>query len=135
MHESQRTVTSEELAAALGMNAVVLRRTLSALRSARILRGEKGHGGGWALVRELDSLTLRDVYEAVGGSTLFLIGPRNDHTRCPIEVAVDRSITSVLDEAEALILAKLGTVSVTSLLATARGRRSIAARKEIHHHA
>jgi DNA-binding IscR family transcriptional regulator len=134
MHECQRTMTSEELATALGMNAVVLRRTLSALREARILRGDKGHGGGWALAREIDSLTLRDVYQAIGGHSLFFIGPRNDHTRCPIEAAVGRSIVEVLDDAEALVLERLGKISVASLFATGRGRRPKHARKEIHHH-
>jgi len=134
MHEAERTITSEELAAALAMNAVVLRRTLSALRAAGILRGEKGHGGGWTVARNIASLSLRDIYEAVGEPSLFVIGPRDEATRCPIEHAVDRSIDAVLAEAEALILDRLGTVSVAELLAGARGRRP-RAHKEIHSHA
>jgi DNA-binding IscR family transcriptional regulator len=61
--EAGRTFTSEELADRLRMNAVVLRRTLSALQRAHILRGAKGHGGGWGLARDLASVSLGRVLD------------------------------------------------------------------------
>lgn len=135
MSEAERTLTSEELAASLRMNAVVLRRTLAALRAAGIVHGDKGHGGGWALARELASISLGDVYRALGCASLFTIGPRNDRTRCPIERAVDTSIGTVLDEAETLVITRLAAIPVASLLVDARGRTAAGSRKELHVHA
>ncbi|MBX3160686.1 MAG: Rrf2 family transcriptional regulator [Deltaproteobacteria bacterium] len=131
MVEAERPLTSEELADGLRMNAVVLRRILSALRGAKILRGEKGHGGGWTLARDLGAVSLGDVLEAVGGASLFTIGPRNDDSRCPIERAADGAIAEVLDEAESLITSRLQAIPVASLLEDAR--RGLA-RKDIHDH-
>ncbi len=49
--EQGEVITSEALAAMLAANPVVLRRTLTKLREAGIVRAEKGHGGGWSLAR------------------------------------------------------------------------------------
>ena len=135
LREANRSLTSEELAAALDMNAVVLRRLLSALRSARIVTGEKGHGGGWSVAANLDELSLADVFAAVDPS-LFAIGPRDDRTRCPIEQTVDGAIADVLDAAERLVRERLAKISVASVLATARRRRRTGSHhKELHSHA
>ena len=122
MSEAERTLTSDELAASLRMNAVVLRRTLSALRDAGILRGAKGHGGGWELARDLASVSLAEVLQALGGASLFAIGPRNAKPRCPIEQAVDREIGLILDDAERLITHRMQAISVASLIAGGRRR-------------
>jgi DNA-binding IscR family transcriptional regulator len=132
MPEDERAVTSEDLATSMRMNAVVLRRTLSALRDAGILRGEKGHGGGWALARDLADVSLGDVLDALG-TTLFAIGPRNEKPGCPIEQDVDRAIAGVLGEAEELIGRRLHAIPVASILA--KGRRHPPRKKELHVHA
>jgi Rrf2 family protein len=132
MSDVEGPVTSEALAERLRMNAVVLRRTLAALREAGIVRGEKGHGGGWALARDLASVSLDDVLVAIGAATLFSIGPRDEATKCPIEQAVDRAIGAVLVDAETLITRRLRGISVASLVA--RGRRRLHQAKEIHSH-
>lgn len=135
MSEADRTLTSEELAASLQMNAVVLRRTLSALRTAGIVRGDKGHGGGWALARDLAAVSLADVLDAIGSSTLFAIGPRDDRTRCPVEQAVDHAITTVLADAERQIHRELRAIPVAKLVAGGRGHRRSHRQKEIPSHA
>jgi DNA-binding IscR family transcriptional regulator len=102
---------------------VVLRRTLSGLREAGIVRSEKGHGGGWSLGRELSSVTLQDVYDALGTVTPFGIGHRQARPRCPLEQAVNHVVTGALDEAEAVLMKRLRSVSVASLVKTALARR------------
>ena len=66
MAEQKAPVTSEALAKAMDTNAVVIRRIMSGLRDQGYVRSEKGHGGGWTLARELATISLRDVYEALG---------------------------------------------------------------------
>lgn len=101
----------------LKMNPVLVRRTIGGLRDAGIVRSEKGHGGGWRLARALDAVTLADVYDALGIPTVFSIGHREQRPRCLLEQAVNRAVGAALDEAEALLLARLRSVSVKDLTA------------------
>jgi DNA-binding IscR family transcriptional regulator len=116
-------------------NPVVLRRTLAGLRDAGIVRSEKGHGGGWSLARDLDMVTLADVYAALGVTTIFTIGQREPRPRCRLEQAVNRAIADTLTEAEALLMARLGSVTVADVLAEARPRSSRRSRRESRAHA
>src|SRR5262245_17420907 len=88
MSETRDAVTSGALGPKMKTNPVVVRRTMGGLRDAGIVRSEKGHGGGWSLARELDAVTLGDVYDALGMSTPFTIGPRERSPRCLLERAV-----------------------------------------------
>lgn len=123
MQELGRAVTSEQLAPLLKTNPVVLRRTLAGLREAGIVRSEKGHGGGWSLGRNLASVTLQDVYDALGTVTPFGIGHREAKPRCPLEQAVNHVVSGALCEAEAVLMKRLRSVSVASLVRTALSRR------------
>jgi DNA-binding IscR family transcriptional regulator len=120
MDEMGVAVTSETLGPMMDMNPVVLRRTMAGLRDAGIVRSEKGHGGGWSLARSLDAITLADVYDALGAPTLFSIGPRDEQPRCLVEQSVNRAVGEALEEAEAILFARLRSLSVADLLADAR---------------
>jgi DNA-binding IscR family transcriptional regulator len=134
MDEMDQVVTSEALAPLMKANPVVLRRTLAGLRDAGIVRSEKGHGGGWSLARDLGSVTLGDVYAALGTTTLFTIGHRNERPRCLLEQAVNRSIDETLTRAERLLVARLRSITVADVLADA-SRKSRRSRKESKVHA
>jgi DNA-binding IscR family transcriptional regulator len=135
MEDLGRVVTSEELGPMLKMNPVLVRRTIAGLREAGIVRSEKGHGGGWTLARTLDSVTLADVYAALNLPAPFSIGHREERPRCLLEQAVNRALDSALDEAEALLLSKLASVSVGKLTAQVSRDAARRARKGEHHHA
>ena len=134
MSEMDRVVTSEALGPVARANPVVLRRTLAGLRDAGIVRSEKGHGGGWSLARDLDAVTLGDVYAALGLTNLFAIGHRDARPRCLLERAVNRAIDQTLTEAEALVVARLRSVTVAEVLADGR-KASRRSRKESNVHA
>ena len=67
-------MTSGELAACMNTNPVVVRRTMAGLREAGFVRSEKGHGGGWEIACDLEAVTLKDVYDALGAPTLMAMG-------------------------------------------------------------
>jgi DNA-binding IscR family transcriptional regulator len=127
MAEHGGPVTSEVLAKAMGTNPVVIRRIMAGLRECGYVRSEKGHGGGWALARDLEEVTLRDVYDALGCPSLFAIGNRTDAPGCLVEQAVNKALDRALHDAEALLLARLGDVSLAMLSADFHAR--LAARK------
>lgn len=82
MDKHQHSATSDMIAKMLNTNPVVVRRTMAGLREQGYVRSEKGHGGGWTLVRPLSDITLLDVYRAIGEPHLFAIGPADDQPEC-----------------------------------------------------
>ena len=108
-------MTSEHIARMLQTNPVVVRRTMAGLRDAGYVRSEKGHGGGWAIAADLEKVSLLDVHRAVGGPTLFAIGAEQDNPACAVEQAVNAALEEALRNAEALLIARLGAVSLAEL--------------------
>jgi DNA-binding IscR family transcriptional regulator len=115
MAEQNAPVTSERLAKAMATNPVVIRRIMAGLREHGYVRSEKGHGGGWTLARDLAEISLRDIYCALGEPTLFAIGNRTEAPGCLVEQAVNTALGTALDEAEALLLSRLGDVTLAML--------------------
>jgi DNA-binding IscR family transcriptional regulator len=108
-------MTSEQIARMLGTNAVVVRRTLAGLRNAGYVRSEKGHGGGWAIAADLEKVSLLDVHRAVGGPRIFAIGNERPNPGCAVEKVVNGAVEDALREAEALLVARLGAISLAEL--------------------
>jgi DNA-binding IscR family transcriptional regulator len=117
MAEQEGPVTSDVLAGAMQTNPVVVRRIMAGLRDSGHLRSEKGHGGGWTLACDLTTVTLRDIYDALGHPPLFAIGNRTENPDCLIEQAVNAALDGALREAEALLLSRLGDVTLAALSA------------------
>ncbi|MGE4307005.1 MAG: Rrf2 family transcriptional regulator, partial [Novosphingobium sp.] len=61
MAEQSDPQTSETLARAMDTNPVVIRRVMAGLREQGFVHSEKGHGGGWTIVCDLGTVTLRDI--------------------------------------------------------------------------
>jgi DNA-binding IscR family transcriptional regulator len=122
MAEHRGPVTSEVLAKAMHTNPVVLRRVMAGLRDQGFVRSEKGHGGGWTLARDLSEITLRDIHSALGSPALFAIGNRTDAPDCLVEQAVNAAVNATLRDAETLLLARLGDVTLAMLSADVRRR-------------
>lgn len=108
-------MTSAELALCMSTNAAVVRRTMAGLRQAGYVRSAKGHGGGWEIACDLERVSLKDIYDALGQPTLFAIGAHVENPTCLIERAVNRSLEDAFAEAEALLIGRLGNVSLAAL--------------------
>lgn len=115
MARDDQCMTSEQIAAMLGTNAAVVRRTMAGLRKAGMARSERGHHGGWRLCCDLQQVTLLDVHRAVGGPHIFAIGADRDHPDCAVEQVVNQALADALAQAEALLLQRLGAVSLADL--------------------
>ncbi|RBO86050.1 Rrf2 family transcriptional regulator [Marinomonas aquiplantarum] len=107
--------TSERIAKMLSTNPVVVRRTMAGLREQGYVTSVKGHGGGWSLAMPLHKISLLDIHNALGESSVFTIGLSDEYTHCPIEQAVNKAIKDVLIEAESLLLERFGEVSLDVL--------------------
>lgn len=133
LHMAQKDgpVTSEVLAKAMDTNPVVLRRVLAGLREEGYVRSEKGHGGGWTLACDLSKVTLRDIYIALGSPSLLAIGNRTEAPGCLVEEAVNAALDRSFQDAEALLLARLGEVTLARL--SGDFRRRLTARRGSPH--
>jgi len=117
MAQQGAPLTSEVLAKALNTNPVVIRQIMAGLRNAGYVRSEKGHGGGWTLACSLSKVTLRDVYDALGCPSLLAIGNRTDAPGCLVEQTVNAVLNKSFQDAEALLLSRLGEVTLAALSA------------------
>jgi DNA-binding IscR family transcriptional regulator len=117
MAELDGPVTSEVLARAMATNPVVIRRVMAGLRDQGYVRSEKGHGGGWTIACDLSKVTLRDIYDALGSPSLLAIGNRTEAPGCLVEQAVNAALDQAFADAEALLLARLGEVTLAALSA------------------
>jgi Rrf2 family protein len=136
MAEHDGPVTSDMLAKAMGTNPVVVRRIMAGLREDGYVRSEKGHGGGWVLARDLAGITLRDVYEALGRPALFAMGHRTEQPGCLVEQTVNAALDTAFRDAEALLMSRLGDVTLACLSADFHARsaaRRGSRRTEIAH--
>ncbi|MDB5515232.1 MAG: transcriptional regulator [Tardiphaga sp.] len=130
MAEQKAPVTSELLAKAMDTNPVVIRRIMAGLREQGYVRSEKGHGGGWTLARDLAKISLRDIYHALGRPSLFAIGNRTEAPFCLVEQAVNTALDKAFDDAEALLLSRLGDVTLATIHADFHKR--LAGRRNRH---
>jgi DNA-binding IscR family transcriptional regulator len=108
-------MTSDVIAAMLRTNPVVVRRTMAGLRDAGYVRSDKGHGGGWIMACDLEHVSLLDVHRAVGGPRIFAIGSEHANPDCAVEQVVNEALGDALRDAEALLIERLGAVSLAEL--------------------
>jgi Rrf2 family protein len=122
MGEHGGPVTSEALAKAMRTNPVVIRRILAGLRDDGYVRSEKGHRGGWTLAQDTAAISLRDIYDALGRPPLLAIGNRTEAPGCLVEQAVNAALDKTFRDAEALLLSRLGEVTLAMLSADFHAR-------------
>lgn len=115
MGQAPGPVTSETMAKMMQTNPVVIRRILAGLREQGFVVSEKGHGGGWQLSCDLNTVTLHDIYVALGNPAILAIGNRNEAPGCLVEEAVNTMMNQAFREAEALLLARLSEVTLAEL--------------------
>jgi len=116
-------MTSEAIAGMLGTNPTLIRRTMAGLRDAGYVRSEKGHGGGWTIAADLETMTLLDVHRALGGPRLSAIGIDRPEPGCQIATVVNEAVSDALAEAERLLVERLKSISLAALIRTFDERR------------
>lgn len=109
--------TSEHLAACVRTNPVVVRRTLAGLRQMGLVASAAGHRGGWTLARDPESITLRDIYAALGERLLFAIDLSGGNPDCRVQRAVSGTLDDFLHDAEALLAERLARTTLADVAA------------------
>lgn len=115
-HGNGEAVTSEYIAGSVNTNPVVIRRLLSQLRDAKLVTSQGGPGGGWQLARRPRGITLRDIYVAMEGSTLFPMHPSPPNPRCPVGGTIQAALTDHFDDARHALEQQLARTTVADLV-------------------
>jgi Rrf2 family protein len=113
---TDRPMTSETIAAHLGTNPVVVRRSLANLRNAGIVTSGKGHGGGWTLARPATSISLGEINTILGERDDLLHRETSGHNGCRIHAVVNEALDQVYDAASALIQQRLDQITLADLV-------------------
>lgn len=125
--------TSEELAACVGTNPVVIRRTLAGLREAGLVRSVPGHGGGWSLAGEASQISLGSLCRALGERVLLAVDLAAP-SGCAVQASLTDQLGDLLDDVEALLLERLDRVPLASLCPPDRRRGASSRTGDDHVH-
>jgi Rrf2 family protein len=112
----QEMLTSEQVAASINTNPVIVRRSLGELRRAGLVRVRRGPGAGWCLARPPEKITLRAVYEAVEREPLFGMHHREPNQQCPVGRGIRPVLGRVYDGVEETVRRQLRRTSVADVL-------------------
>jgi Rrf2 family protein len=108
--------TSEQIATSASTNPVVIRRLLGELRAAGLVESRRGAGAGWMLTRDLGSVTLLDVYEAVESSPLFAMHRGEPDHDCVVGHGIQPAMKGVYDGVEDALRNELARTTLAGVL-------------------
>lgn len=111
----ERVMSSAEIAKMLSINPVVVRRMLAGLREKGLIEATKGRSGGWRMVKPLDTISVAEVFEALGRPGWSSPAKPHDHPGCPVEGAVNNTLTDIEAEAARHVLRRYEAVSLGDL--------------------
>jgi Rrf2 family protein len=112
----REVLTSDEVAASVNTNPVVIRRSLGDLQRAGLVSVRRGTGAGWRLSRPPGEISLSDVYAAVSPEPLVALHHSEPNLACPVGHGIRPVLTSVYDEATDAFRAVLARSSIADLL-------------------
>ncbi|MGE5290407.1 MAG: Rrf2 family transcriptional regulator [Micromonosporaceae bacterium] len=109
-------LTSDQVAASVKTNPVIIRRSLGDLRRAGLVSVRHGAGAGWNLARRPEDITLLDVYDAVEPKPLFAMHHTEPNLECPVGRGIRPALHSVYSGAEQALRGELGGTSIADVL-------------------
>ena len=125
--EGKKTkVTSDFLAASVGVNPVIIRKTLSQLKNAELISVARGTGGT-EIIKDLNEITLLDVYQAVeclGKTGQLFSFHENPNPSCPIGSNIHEVLDQKLLDIQEAMENQLRQTSLAQVVADAQNKLS-----------
>ncbi|HXA76490.1 MAG TPA: Rrf2 family transcriptional regulator [Candidatus Acidoferrales bacterium] len=95
-----KEIPSATLAESVNADPTFVRKSLSKLSKAGLVRTTRGKNGSSSLRRPLEQITLLDVYRASAAPPTFAIHSYPVEKRCPISCNIKGCMSSVLKKAQ-----------------------------------
>lgn len=112
--------TSDWIAGSVNTNPVVIRRLLSALAKAGLVKSTRGSAGGSTLARRPETITLLDISRAVEDDEAPALHHQPPNPACLVGRAIQPVLVRVIDRAEAAREAVLAATLLSDILAQIR---------------
>jgi len=114
-----RLVNSNELAASIGTNPVVVRRIVARLKEFGIIKVKVGLGGGYLLGRIASNISLWDIYLAVRKDNPFKL--RGADSDDPVALSLPHALEEIFADTEYAMKKPLGSTTVRQVAAKVSG--------------
>lgn len=105
-------VCSAVVAESVHTNPVVIRRLMTELEKADLVRSVAGRSGGFELNREASTISLADVYFAVEDESVFRMHKTDPESHCPVAAQLGKILSSPLRAAECALHSSLAKTSI-----------------------
>jgi DNA-binding IscR family transcriptional regulator len=112
----REVLTSDEVAASVNTNPVIIRRSLGELRRAGLVEVRHGAGAGWSLARDPAQITLLEVHDAIGPEPLFGLHRTEPNLECPVGKGIRPALSQVYGGIDQAVRRELTAVSVAQVL-------------------
>ena len=120
----ENRVTSDFLASSVGVNPVIIRKTLSQLKKANLISVARGTGGA-EIIKNLEDISLLDIYQAVeclGKTGQLFSFHDNPNPNCPVGANIHVVLDQKLDKIQMAMEQELGQTSLAQVVADAKSR-------------
>ena len=117
-------VTSDFLASSVGVNPVIIRKTLSQLKKAGLISVARGTGGA-EINKNLEDISLLDIYQALecpGKTGQLFSFHDNPNPNCPIGANIHEILDEKLDKIQMAMEEELSQTSLAQLVADAEAK-------------
>ena len=108
-------VCSAVVAQSVHTNPVVIRRLMTELEKATLVRSVAGRSGGFELSRDAASISLADVYFAVEDGSVFRMHKIDPQSACPVAVQLGKILSAPLRAAECALHSSLAKTSINDV--------------------
>ena len=115
VYRAEASVPSAEIAASVDTNPVVIRRLLSALVKARLVKAQKGASGGFRLASAPENISLLDVYRAVEPQPDHGLRHFSPNHKCPVGAKIESILSGIFFKAQASMEAELAHVTLAQV--------------------
>jgi Rrf2 family protein len=117
---AEEKLVSQELAASVNTNPVVVRRLLRALRRAGLVTTFAGKNGGATLRRPPEKISLRQIYDAVQVRPVIAINQRKPDPHCAVSCQMKSITTHLAEGAERALRRHLRKITLRQILGRIR---------------
>jgi DNA-binding IscR family transcriptional regulator len=114
--QGREVLTSDQVAASVNTNPVIIRRCLGDLRRAGLVYVRHGVGAGWSLARAPEEITLLEVHDAVGQEPPFGLHHTEPNLECPVGLGIRPALGQVYGQVEKAMRRELAAVMVADVL-------------------
>lgn len=119
--EGKEKITSDFMAGSINVNPVIIRKLLQKLKAADLVKIQRG-SGGTSINKELDKITLLDIYKAVecvDNGELFHFH-ENSNQNCPVGKNIHLILDDKLKRVQTAMENELNSITLEEIIKDAK---------------